>query len=69
MNTREHPASINLPQPLRKVRDVLDKWADIFGMMIIGGVLVRVATNKNSQATIGTVFHGFAEDTSAALGK
>jgi hypothetical protein len=48
---------------------VVDKVANIFGLMIIGGIIIRVITNANSKATLGAVFNGFANDVSASLGK
>lgn len=47
---------------------MVDRVADIFALIVIGAISVRIVTNKNSARTIATVFHGFAEDVTAATG-
>lgn len=46
-----------------------ERIANIFGLIIVGGVAIRIVTNKNSATTIGTAFHGLAEDITASFGK
>lgn len=48
---------------------MVDKVANIFGLMIIGGIVIRVLTNTNSKGTLSAVFNGYANDVSASLGK
>lgn len=47
---------------------MLDKVGNFFTLLILGAVAVRIMTNKNSASVLGTVFHGVAEDVSAATG-
>ncbi len=45
---------------------MLDKIGDFLTLLVIGAVSVRIVTNANSANTLGTVFHGVAEDVTAA---
>jgi hypothetical protein len=45
-----------------------DKIVTIFTTIIIGGVAIRILTNKNTSSTVGVAFHGIAEDISASFG-
>lgn len=47
---------------------MLDRITTIFTSIIIGGVAIRIMTNKNSQGTTGAIFHGVAEDIHASFG-
>jgi hypothetical protein len=47
---------------------MLDKVGNFFTLLLIGAIAVRMMTNKNSATTLGTVFHGVAEDVHAATG-
>lgn len=47
---------------------MMDKIGDFLTLLVIGGVAVRIVTNKNSAPTLGTAFHGVAEDITAAVG-
>lgn len=47
---------------------MLDQIGNIATLLIIGAIIVRIFTNKNSQGILGTVFHGFAEDVNASVG-
>lgn len=47
---------------------MIDKLFTIGSSIIIGGVAIRIITNKNSAATTGAIFHGVAEDISASFG-
>lgn len=47
---------------------MLDTVGNFLTLLILGAVAVRIMTNKNSATTLGTVFHGVAEDVHAATG-
>lgn len=48
---------------------MLNTVGDVATLLVLGAVAVRIITDKNSRGTLGTVFHGFAEDINAATGK
>jgi hypothetical protein len=47
---------------------MLDKGFSFLSLIVIGGIAIRIITNKNSASVIGTVFTGVAEDISASFG-
>lgn len=47
---------------------MLDTVGNFLTLLLIGAVAVRILTNKNSASVLGTVFHGVAEDVTAAVG-
>lgn len=47
---------------------MFDKVLTIFSTIIVGGVAIRILTNKNSASVVGTMFHGVAEDITASFG-
>jgi hypothetical protein len=47
---------------------MLDNITSIFSLIVVGGIVIRVATNKQSAGTITSVFHGVGEDISASFG-
>lgn len=46
---------------------MLDRAFSFLSLIIIGGVAIRILTNKNSASVIGTIFTGVAEDISASF--
>lgn len=47
---------------------MVDNVTSVFSLIIIGGIVIRVATNKQSAGTISAVFHGVGEDIHASFG-
>jgi hypothetical protein len=47
---------------------MFDRIVSIFTIMIVGGTVVRIMTNKQSQGTVSAIFHGLGEDISASFG-
>lgn len=47
---------------------MLDNVTSIFSLIIIGGIVIRVVTNKDSAGTLNSVFHGVGEDIHASFG-
>lgn len=48
---------------------MVDQFGRIFSLIIMGGVAIRIVTNKNTAATLGAAFNGIGADISAAFGK
>ena len=46
-----------------------DKFFNIFGLMVTGGVAVAIVTNKNSSGTISAVMNGFARNFAIACSR
>jgi hypothetical protein len=44
---------------------MLDKIGSFLTLLVVGSVSFHIITNKNSANTLGTVFHGVAEDVEA----
>lgn len=47
---------------------MVDKFVTLGTAIVFGGVAIRIATNKNSAATVSAFFHGIAGDISASFG-
>lgn len=47
---------------------MFDKALSIFSLVIVGGVAIRVMTNKNAQGFVSALFHGSAELVHASFG-
>lgn len=47
---------------------MIDKIFSIGSAIIIGGVAIRIITNKNSATTVSAIFHGVGEDIHASFG-
>lgn len=45
-----------------------DKVVSVFSLIIMGGIVIRVVTNKESASTLSAVFHGVGEDIHASFG-
>lgn len=48
---------------------MVDQFGRILSLIVIGGVAIRIVTNKNTASTIGAAFRGLAEDINASFGK
>lgn len=48
---------------------MVDQFGRIFSLIIVGGVAIRIVTNKQTASTLSAAFHGLAADITAAFGK
>jgi hypothetical protein len=47
---------------------MIDQAFSFLSLIVIGGVAIRILTNKQAGSTIGGIFNGIAGDISASFG-